>query len=210
MKIRFTLSIILTFVFTACSPSGSTFECQNGICIDININNEVQALQPVEFTILVKTEKDVSGLGITIISEGIKLEITAKPEGSELMFQDLRSMDWILNTKGNEEYIFSGIVIFPKPSISYGLSSYGMIVSAILPSAARVTDSVTIYLDSDGKQVDSNQAKILLETEMPGPTSPPDITVVVDTLYPSITPPPQDMPTPTPTYTDVPYPPPGG
>ena len=206
-----TIGLLLSlFVNASCNPSGLTFECQNGLCIDINLTEPVQALQPVEFTIRVKAETEINNLGLIIYSyQGVLPYINEKPEGAELIFQSSQSMTWVFNAKGGENYLFSGNVIFPKPPSSIRFIDYDIVVTAAIPGGARVTDSISVNLDPNGNQIDSEQVKILMETDLPIPTMPPDMTIVVHTPRPSITPP-QDTPIPTPTSTDIPYPPPGG
>lgn len=202
MKRSFWFSMLLILLLAACSSSGSGAECKEGICVGIEVEGPVQALEPALFTISVKTEKDVSGLGISLYGDYsiTILDIEKKPDGAKLAYQDKRSMDWQIDTKGGEEYIITGHVVFPKPTVSYGIFHYGLIAAANYPSIARVTDSVTIYLDAEGRQVDTSRAKTLMQTDLPLPTAPPDLTIAPETalptvVWPSATPSPSPSPT---------------
>ena len=39
-------------------------------------------------------------------------------------------MDLLIDTNGGKEYIISGHVILAKPTVSYGIFSYGLIAAA--------------------------------------------------------------------------------
>jgi len=209
MKWFFRLSMIFLSLLTACSSSGSSAECKKGICVSIEIKESVQALEPVLFTITVKTDKDISGLGLSLYGDvGITIQdIVVQPKQAVVGYQDKRSMDWEVDTKGGEEYIFSGHLIFPKPTVSYGIYACGLIVAASQPSINRVTDSITIYLDPSGKQVEESMAIMKIQTDYPVPTLLPNLTIVPEAtnlidVWPSITP----SPSPTPTITLPAYP----
>jgi len=209
VKRFFLISMLLILLLAACSPNGPSGECQEGICVSITVEGPVQALEPVLFSISVKSEKDVTGLGISVYGDTqvTILDIEKKPEEAELGYQDKNSMDWRINTTGGKEYIFSGHVVFPKPTVSYGVFSYGIIVAASQPSITRVTDSVTIYLDASGKQVEESEAKLEVQTEFPAPTPPPDLTIIPETPIPTVVwPSPTPFPSPTPTTPAYPAP----
>jgi len=169
--------------------SDSGAECKDGICVSIKVEGAVQALKPATFVILVKTEKDISNLGISLYGDHTItiLDVDKIPETAKIAYEDERSIDWWIDTKSGEEYKISGHVVLAKPTVSYGIFNYGLIAAAGHPSISRVTDSVTIYLDADGNQVDENQAKMELGTEFPiAPTPPPDLTIVPETPMPTV------------------------
>lgn len=205
-------SIILVFLFifllAACSPSGSGTECKDGVCISIILETSVQASEPVPFSIVVKTEKDVSGLGISLYGDSAITIVDSekKPTEAQVSYQDKRSINWKINAKGGTEYKFSGHVIFPKPSASYGVFHYGLIAAAGHPSMGRITDSVTVYMDSSGKQVEEGNAKTILRTDLPAPTTPPDLTIVPVTPIPTVAWPATATVLPSPTPTRPAYP----
>lgn len=66
-----------------------------------------------------------------------------------------------------------------------------------------MTNSITIYLDAEGKQVEESRAKLELETDFPAPTPLPDLTIVPETpmptiMWPTDTPLPSPSPSPSP------------
>jgi hypothetical protein len=201
-------SMLLVLLLSACSSSSSGAECKEGICVSIEVESPVQALVPAPFVISIRTEKDISNLGISLYGDRTItiLDIEKKPDSAELAYKNDSSMDWWIDTKGGEEYKFTGHVILAKPIVSYGIFSYGLIAAAGHPSITRVTDSVTIYLDAEGKQVEENRAKMELETDFPAPTPPPDLTIIPETPFPTIvwptnTPLPSHTPSPSPSPT---------
>lgn len=205
MKHFFWFFMLLALLLTSCSGDGSGTNCKEGICVTLKVEGPVQSLKPALFTISVKTDKDISDLGISIYGDtSVSVRAIGKqPKDAVLTFQDEGSMDWSIDTKGGEEYIFTGHVIYPKPTVSYGIFHYLLIAAANKPNITRVTDSITIYLDAEGKEVDAGKAKIAEQTDYPPPTPPPDQTVIPETSVPSITP---ALPTETPSPTVPAYP----
>lgn len=207
MKRFFWLSMLLILLLSACSSSSTDAECKEGICVSIEVESLVQALVPTHFVISIKTEKDISNLGISLYGDRTItiLDIEKKPDSAELTYKNDSSMDWWIDTKGGEEYLISGHVILAKPTVSYGIFSYGLIAAAGHPSIARVTDSITIYLDAEGNQLEASEAKLLMETEYPLPTPPPDMIVITRTPWPTIIwPTNTPLPSPTPTLPSYP------
>jgi hypothetical protein len=178
LKSPLILPILLILVLTACSPSG--YSCKAGICIRISVEGPVQALVPARFVISVKTEKDISKLpiGFNIFPETTLSDIEKFPDNAELVYQDKTILDWTLNTKAGQEYSFIGHIILAKPTVSYGIFSYSVIAHFSQPDFGRVSNSVTIYLDSSGMQVEDGKVKTILQTGFPAPTPPPDLTIV--------------------------------
>jgi len=201
MKRFFWFSILLILIFAACSSSDSGAECKDGICISIEIDGPVQALKPARFTILIKSQKDINELPVGLeVFPGVAIsDIEKIPENAKPIYQDKTLYDWLINTKGGEEYSFVGQIILSKPTVSYGIFSYTILAFFSQPEFGRVTDSVTIYLDADGNQVDENQAKMELGTEFPiAPTPPLDLTIVPETPMPTVAWP-TETPLPSPT-----------
>ncbi len=57
MKRIFWFSMLLILLLSACSSSSSGAECKEGICVSIEIESPVQALEPARFTIFVKPRR---------------------------------------------------------------------------------------------------------------------------------------------------------
>ncbi len=179
--------ILLIFLLTGCNLSYSGFACKQGICVRIEIEEPVEALKPAVFMISVKTEKDIANLGLSVYGQGITiLDIVEKPDSAILADEDERGMGWWIDTKGGEKYIITGHVLLAKPTVSYGIFSYGLIAAAGHPLITLVTDSITIYLDAEGKQVEESQAIKAIQTGFPLPTPRPDLTIVPETPMPTV------------------------
>ncbi len=207
MKRFFWFYMLLIILLTACASNGSEAECKEGICVNLEVEGPVEALNPTIFVISVKTDKDINNLGISLLGDQTItiLDIVKKPDTAKLVYQDDRSMGWLINSKSGEEYVFSGHIILPKPTVSYGIFNYGLIAAAGHPSITQVTDSITIYLDAEGKQIEESQAMMELETVFPAPTPRPDMTIVPETPLPTIVWP-TDTPLPSPSPTSPAYP----
>ncbi|MGV8049897.1 MAG: hypothetical protein AB2L21_06065 [Anaerolineaceae bacterium] len=209
MKRIFRFSMLLILFLSACSSSSTDAECKEGICISIEVEGPVQALEPARFIISVKTEKDISELPIGLsVFPGVTIsDIENIPENASLVYQDETMLDWQINTKGGQEYSFSGYIILSEPTVSYGIFSYSVLAFFTQPTFGRVSDSVTIYLDAEGKQIEESRVKLELETDFPAPTPPPDLTIIPETPFPTIVWPtvtPLPSPSPSPTITRTP------
>jgi len=208
MKRVFWSSLLLILLLSACSTSSSDVECLEGICVSLEVDGPIQALQPIPFVISFSTEKDITGLEISMYGDtNINIiDIDKKPNEAKITFQKESSMHWQIDTKGGEEYVITGHFKLPKPTVSYGIFSYGLIASAGHPSIARVTDSVSIYLDAEGNQIENSKAILEMQTDWPAPTPPPDLTIIPPTPWPTIVWPTE---TPQPSATPPGYPAPG-
>lgn len=207
MKRAIRMIILLLLVLTACSPAGTGYECSEGICISITYEEQVQATVPAVFKIYVRTDKDVERLGVSLIGHrNISLhDVVSQPEGAKIGYQDDRSIDWTIDTKGGEEYIFNVLIILDKPSDSFGVSGYELFAVASQISGFRVNNSLYIFLDAEGNQMEESEALLLMETDLPLPTLPPDVTVIPDTPFPTIIWPTEtSLPTLTPTLPSYP------
>lgn len=190
MNRLFCFSLICLLLIIACSPANAGFECKDGICVSIEVEEPVQALQPITFTIIVKTEKDIPSLGISLsVDRSISIvNIGKSPENANLTYQDKFLLGWLIETKSGEAYVFSGEVVFDRPTISYGIFGYNLLAYASNQSTNQVNDSVKIYLDTNGNQIEDSQAKSLVETGFPVPSPPPDQTIVPETPFPTMIP----------------------
>lgn len=199
--------LIFIIILSACSPGGSGFQCSEGICIDIEFESPVNSLDPVVFVVKVKTDKDIIGLGISISSDPNSTihSIDLNTPEAELRYQAEDLVSFRINSKGGITYTYSGLLVLEKSSMAYGISGYRLIAAASLPSGFRVNDSYRLYLDSEGNQLEEGEAKLLMETDLPLPTLPPDVTVLPDTPFPTIIwPTDTPLPTLTPTSTATP------
>lgn len=192
MKRIFSCCLLLIIILTACRSSSASATCKKGICINIEVKGPVQALEPARFIISVKTKKDVNELpiGLSAYSNVSISDIEKIPEGAKLVYEDENMLDWQINTKNGEENFFVGHIILSKPKVSYGIFGYSIMTFFSQPEFGRVTDSITIYLDADGNQVEESQVKKILKTGFPPPTPAPDLTIVPETRFqPSCGPP---------------------
>lgn len=188
MKRIFWFSMLLILLLSACSSSSSGAECKDGTCVSIDVEGPVQALEPARYIVSVKSEKDIIKLPIGLSGfPGVTIsDIEKIPENATLVYQDKTKLDWQLNITGGEEYSFSGYIILSKPTASYGIFSYSILAYFSQPTFGRVSDSITIYLNAEGNQVEESRAKMELETDFPAPTPPPDLTIVPETPFPTI------------------------
>lgn len=212
---RFFWFFLLLFILllSACAPGSSGAKCQGGVCVDIEVVGPVRASTPAPFTITVKTEKDITNLGVSLdIDSNVTVnDIEKSPTESKLNYKDKNLLSWTISTKGGQEYIISGHVIFNKPTVSYGISNYGLFVRVGNSTIRDVTNSLRVYLDAKGEQVDASKAKTEAQQTVIAPTPPPGLTVVPETAIPSITPPSSTTtPLPQVSPTIPAYPAPGG
>lgn len=210
MKRMFWFSMLLILLLSACSSSSSGAKCMEGICIKIEVEGPIQALQPIPFVIYFSTEKDITGLEISMYG-GVNItiaDIEKKPDEAEITFQKENSIHWQIDARGGDEYLITGHLVLDKPNASIGIYSYGLIAAAGHLSIARVTDSVTMYLDAEGKQVEESRVEIESGTDIPAPPPPPDLTIIPETPFPTVfwstdTPLPSPTPSPSPSATNT-------
>lgn len=163
------LGVLLLVLLTACQPGSSEMECQRGVCIGIRIELPTQAYSPVPFTIIFRTDSDISDLAIYLeVQSGITVEDIITPADIRLLNQDQYGNNtWSIATKGGEEYKITGYFVMFKPSsdeINDSLKSGLVIATAILRSGARITDSIRINTDAKGNYLD-DEAMSLAETQ---------------------------------------------
>jgi hypothetical protein len=190
VKRRFWLATLIALSLTACSPVDTDVECRQGVCISLNINDPVQALEPTRFAITVRTDTDVAGLGVGIfVGPGVKVQdVDTSPGNAIVAYQDDRSLDWLMDTAAGVEYTFTGHLELIMPTVTYGISSYDVVAYVNQPTLTRVVDNVVIYLHPDGSEADATEVEEYRESTLIAPSAPPDLTIVPMTPFPSITP----------------------
>lgn len=183
------ISIFLILFFSACSSISAGAKCEGGVCIGIEILGPVEALKSTQFVISIKTDKDTSDLGISLYSvPGVTIvDIQKTLERAKLIYQDKDIAHWNIDTKGGEEYKLFGNVTLSKPTVSYGIFRYQVITRAYKPPICNISTSASIYLDAEGKQVETSKLKTLLQTNYPLPTSLPNLTIIPETALPRVT-----------------------
>lgn len=173
MKKLFWMLLLLVIVLAACSRGDTALECSQGVCMDVKIEEPVEALKPATFMITVRSDKNLDRVSVSMVTDpGVTVKKAKDtPEGAEVNDQDNRSISWsLLDVKGREEYTFSGIIVIDKPRGSLGVFHYGIVANVYVPPENRMSKSYTVHLDPDGKHVDKKKAKILEETPCLLPT----------------------------------------
>jgi len=204
--------LVLALGLVACNPGGSGFACEGGICLNIKVEEPVQAVKPSLVTLTVRTMNSIPKLGVGLDcypEVAIEAPLTS-PEGADLVQQNERVVTWSIDTKGGQEYSISAYVVLDQSAMADGVFGYQINALASHPTMGIARDSVTIYLDAEGKQTERPKSRggtpVLIPatvvTATPGPSPTPTAT-----LTPTATATP--TPTLTPTPTEAPYPPPG-
>ncbi|MEW6648685.1 MAG: hypothetical protein AB1453_00705 [Chloroflexota bacterium] len=221
--------LLVIAALTACSQdapgSSSTANenCNKHGCVSIEIEQPVQAMKPANLRIKVSSTQKTDHLAIslTIIGlESLKIEKLPEPTRSVQYKDNDLGVSIVIDAEASQEYVIEGEVVLAKPAYQAEMYSYGFFLVTVTPTGAIVRTSASIYLDSEGNQVDAEQVKEYREyykgtevifvpvetgiidfpTFTPAPTFPPP------TPVPSATPMPTRTPTPTRTATQAPYP----
>jgi hypothetical protein len=190
VKRLFWLTTLFALLLTACGSAGTDAECREGICLSLNLEGPVKAMEPVRFVILVETDREIAGLGVGIfVGHGVTVsDVDPSPANAVVAYQDDRSLDWLIDTIPGREYTFAGHLVLSSPIVSYGISDYSVTTYAGNASTARVTRHVNVYLHPDGNEADATEVKAYFESTIIAPSAPPDLTIVPRTLIPSVTP----------------------
>lgn len=192
---------ILMLVLAGCggsaAPSGG--RCNQGLCVKIEVVEPVRLGEPIGVTITINSERDIRGLGISLLSYPPSQIAFEKAE-----FVTEGGTRWTTDIQVNRPQHFALSVRFPLEG------SYTLIAQAHDPTIGMVVaDEANIYLSREGGVVNPTPA-VLSETPELVPTMPPE-----RLLTPFLTATPWPTPFPTPTYpppvrtptpTQLPYP----
>lgn len=117
------------------------------------------------------------------------------PESAKVSRQEERDISWHIDTKSGETYTFSAYILIDQPSASYGVFSYHLLARANDATGRIARDSVDVYLDAAGNQLDADKARemptyplpTLAFTFVPKPTATMTPTAALPTMTPSPT-----------------------
>ncbi len=140
----------ILFLLAACVPAATPggANCQQGICVDIQLSEPISFNKPVTATITVETDQDVPQLGVSLWADyGVLVE---KPNF------------WRVETKSHQPLIFTGTIQFTIEGYPTVLASVGT------PSGVNVADSIVVYVTRAGGT--ANPTILPSDTHIPQPT----------------------------------------
>jgi len=216
-----TLLVIVSLI--ACSQdapgnnSTANEKCNKFGCVSIEIEQPVQALKPAKMRIRVSSTQKTDHLVVSLTVLGMEsLEIGKLPETTRSVQYRDQGVSVVLEVEADMEYEFEGEVVLAKPSYKAEKHSYSFFLVAVTPTGGIVRTSTSIYLDSEGNQLNTERVRELSETKE---EILPEVTGIIifptDTPYPTFPPPTATVtvtptatrtPTPTNTPTTAPYP----
>jgi hypothetical protein len=131
LLLGFVVSVLLLLV--ACVPASAPggANCQNGICVDIQLVEPVRFDQPVTATITIETDRDIARLGVSLGD----LDPNVPVEGPR---------SWQTDVKAHQPVTFTGTVRF----IHEGY--FGVTDAAATYEGRRVEDYVSVYVTRAG------------------------------------------------------------
>lgn len=184
-------------VETAALPGAN---CEEGICIKLQVAEPVRSNEPVTVTITVTTQKDIPRLGVFLHYD--PNVVVDGPQGWESYTKDgavwKSGASWEVGAKANLPLLFTRTLRFPQRE---GL--FQIVARATTPTPGPLpSDSVTIHFTRTGGTI------YPLGTTIPIiPTLPPTPTLL-PYPPPTLAPTPRPLPPPTraPTPTRAPYP----
>ncbi len=198
---RFWILAILIIVLTGCGGSAAPGgrHCNQGLCVKIEVAEPVRWEESIRVTITVSSERDIRGLGISLLSYPPAQITFEKAE-----FVTAGGTRWATDIQANRPQHFDLSAHFPLEG------SYALIAQAYDPTVGMiVADEVNIYLTREGGVVNPTPV-VLPGTPELAATVPPEWLL---TPFPTPTPWPTPFPTPTspppvrtPTPTQLPYP----
>jgi hypothetical protein len=208
VKRRWMLAILI-MILSGCggsaAPGGG--QCNQGLCVKIEVVEPVQWGKPLTVRITVTTEADIPDLGISVYTFPPDVVVEG-PVGWEPTSKDgmvwKGGAGWLVSTKANQPTVFIRNIRVPERE-----SLVELWANASTREGRRVSHSVRIYLTREGGVVNPTPA-VLPGTPALVPTMPPEWLL---TPFPTVTPWPTPFPTPTypppartPTPTQLPYP----
>lgn len=210
MKRRWTLAILM-LVLAGCggsaAPSGG--QCNQGLCVKIEVVEPVRWGESLTVKITVTTEADIPDLGVSIYIYPPDVVVEG-PIGWEPTSKDgmvwKGGAGWLVATKANQPIVFIRNIRVPARESPLLVDIQA---NASTRQGRHVSHSVRIYLTREGGVVNPTPA-VLPGTPALVPTMPPEWLL---TPFPTVTPWPTPFPTPTypppartPTPTQLPYP----
>jgi hypothetical protein len=210
VKRRWTLAILM-LVLAGCggsaAPSGG--QCNQGLCVKIEVVEPVRWGESLTVKITVTTEADIPDLGVSIYIYPPDVVVEG-PIGWEPTSKDgmvwKGGAGWLVATKANQPIVFIRNIRVPARESPLLVDIQA---NASTRQGRHVSHSVRIYLTREGGVVNPTPA-VLPGTPALVPTMPPEWLL---TPFPTVTPWPTPFPTPTypppartPTPTQLPYP----
>jgi hypothetical protein len=164
--------ILLLVGLTACAgvsaPGGGN--CKRGVCIKVTVAEPVRMEEPVSVTISVTADKDISDLGISMLTYPPEVAVEG-PQGWETGAKEgqvsKQGASWKMTAKANQQAVFTRKVRFPPEE---GL--YSITVGAYTPNTGYNSDTLTIRLTRAGGTVYLSGTSVPM-TPRPLPTITP-------------------------------------
>jgi len=196
MKRRWMLAVLI-MILSGCggsaAPGGG--QCNEGLCVKIEVAEPIRWEEPIGVTVTVTAEKDISNLQVSLTSYP---PVSIEDQGKWVE----EGMRTNVNVTANRPLVIVRKVRLPTEG------TFELIAGVYTPNLPYVSDSVRIYLTREGGVVNPTPA-VLSGTPELVPTIPPEWLL---TPFPTDTPWPTPLPTPTmppvrtPTPTQLPYP----
>jgi hypothetical protein len=198
VKRRWTLAILMLVLAGyggSAAPSGG--QCNQGLCVKIEVVEPVRWGESLTVKITVTTEADIPDLGVSIYTYPPDVVVEG-PIGWEPTSKDgmvwKGGAGWLVATKANQPIVFIRNIRVPARESPLLVDIQA---NASTRQGRHVSHSVRIYLTREGGVVNPTPA-VLPGTPALVPTMPPEWLL---TPFPTVTPWPTPFPTPT-------YPPP--
>lgn len=182
-------------------------QCNQGLCVKLEVAEPVRTEEPVTVTITVWTESDVPKLGVSLYTYPSSAQVQG-PAGWETTAKEGTVWEggagWLIGARAKQPAMFTREIRLPPGE------SLWILANAATPQGLRVVDSVRLHFTAEGARVyyegtpmPITPGPILMFTVTPGPSPTP---------RPTFTPTPTLLPTPTDprfplTPTQEPYPP---
>lgn len=196
---RLWILAILMLVLVGCreNTAFSGEQCNEGLCVKIEVVEPVRWGEPVTLKITVMTETAIPDLGVSIFTYPPDVAVEG-PTGWESTSKEgivwKGGAGWLVTTKANQPVVFIRNIRIPATESP---SLVEIQANASTRQGRRVSHSVSIYLTREGGKV--------YYAGTPVPITPWPLPVYIVT--PGLSPTPQPTFTPTPTLPPTPTPP---
>jgi len=179
---RLWMLAILMLVLAGCggsaAPSGG--QCNEGLCVKIDVAEPIRWEEPIGVTVTVTAEKDISNLQVSLTSYP---PVSIEDQGKWVE----EGMRTNVNVTANRPLVIVRKVRLPTEG------TFELIAGVYTPNLPYVSDSVRIYLTREGGVVNPTPA-VFSGTPALVPTMPPEWLLIP---FSTATPWPTPIPTPT-------------
>jgi hypothetical protein len=145
--------VALIALLTACSPGH--MKCEEGLCLEMSIGEPIQALKPTPLTLRISSKNNVNDVFIAlVIPSGVvynNIQVNADGRVDERLNE--KGISWRTDIQAGKDYLLTLDITFQTLQINDYVGTYRFYSLVDDHHGASVSDSLTIYMNTEGVQV---------------------------------------------------------